>query len=450
MKNPKFLEDTNWEKVFHFVFLIYVIEKFILAVLTIKSGTSIYDLGFSFGGYIESLSTGNGFSYMHKGLEIYSSRMPLIPLITSFFGFISEDQLVVALIKNFFCSAIFYALIISLRKTIESDILKLFSYLLILLSISVIPVKHICQITYEEGYVIELLVIWFIIIYAFAGKAIKPEYTEKNVSILILLGSIIFLFKSSMILIFLLSWIPLIACIIQKKVRKTRLVFLAAAVIISCGSIFSWSMHNYSQSGKFSIMTSHDGSNLYRASNSLSMKLYPYHNLDYIMGGPSQIFVPHLGEVQIPDLPNIQDFENEWQWNNYYKDLSKKWIFENPTLAFKFFRMRTFNYFFSLKKTPHFDSNIHVQGHRTKQETIQHILTIFWLTLGRLFMIGLIYYLLIATKKKNYILVLTVLVALGAYSAPYLIGFNYERHITVFLVLVLSSSLFLKSKLKGH
>jgi hypothetical protein len=122
-------------------------------------------------------------------------------------------------------------------------------------------------------------------------------------------------------------------------------------------------------------------------------------------------------------------FNNEWEWNDYFRRLSYSWIESNPYVAFDFMLKKIYNFFFSLYVNP-FETGLNYLYAKFIH---------FWLIFGRLMQMELAVMMAALWRRKggySKALVSGVAVVNLAYAAPYLVCFNYERHITAYLALV--------------
>ena len=110
--------------------------------------------------------------------------------------------------------------------------------------------------------------------------------------------------------------------------------------------------------------------------------------------------------------------------------------------------MKTKNFFFSLQKTP---SN---EGDTAPSATassgllgkVEDLSVRIWLLEGRLIELVFVSFILWRSLRGDRVDRLQSLLAvalLGSYALPYLVGFNYERHITPFLAMVFACGAYL-------
>lgn len=408
----------------------------------------IYELHFGFGEYIRNIVAGNGFVSCSYEVCAHSTRMPFMPIFYSWIAKLNDSQIAIALIKNLILSlfslsaiAFFYTVYenISKKNTLAWGV----AYLLIIVSPPVI--KHSSMIKYEEGLLIELLLVWsfgFIVILKLLSLKEYSLKTATIVSIVMITITIVYLTKSSTILLYLITFILSVFYLTKSK---SMIVFVSLSMSVLMLSL--WGIHNYTNSGKISIMSSHDGENLFRGNSSMGRLIYPYILLDRLVDSPS-FYLGNDTHINV-NLPHksVNDFNNEWEWNDYYKSKSIRWIKSNPKEFLQYTASKVYNFFIAIKKSPHSSSN------NIKDKSQNHIKNLsfsIWLFLGRVFFITtLIICLRLLFRGLLYdrLIAIYFLVTIICYSTPFIVGFNYERHITPFIVLVMISFPFLVDQL---
>ncbi len=409
----------------------------------------IFNLSNVFGGYIKSLYLDQEFKSciednqftIFKGDLVscsYSTRMPVLPYLYFLFTFFSTEYFTIAILKNILLSLIFLLLLRIFYKKfilINQKTFYVINFLLLFIFISPSIIKHSSNISYEEGIILELLMLWslfFLICVYFISKnlVLKNEYTP---IVVITLSTVIYFTKASMLLCLILS-IILSLFWLQKKQNYKIII----TILISCSLVLSWGYRNLKTSNSYNIGSSINWVLGYYGLNNTALKIYPEIALDQIFFAES--FKLKNNEI-ITNNDNVGvTFENEWIKNEYYKDKSLKWINENPTKFIKLSLKKFYNFFIYLKKTPYSvgpDVNLEYD-----KNSFQQFVVFIWLLFGRLS--TLILMLMIYKKWKNEKFLCSFIILMScAYAAPYLIGFNYERHITPFIVMTIFSNFML-------
>jgi hypothetical protein len=414
------------------VLVIFLFEKIVASFFLNTPEQNIFQLGFGFGPYIQSLHDTGELKSCHGDKCIYSSKMPVLPLFYAGLSAISTQALTIAIIKNTVISIItFLAITALLKKRMEIGFFNPLIWIILLLipTISPILVKHAAAIQYEEGVLVELVLLWTLSFLL----SVLLDNTEKHLDhplklFCLILGCLLFLIKESMLFFFIAS---ICLAFFSGSKDTTRVMLLCAVLVVG------WGVRNWITTDRFSVMSSWNGENMYRGANSVAYKIYPKTNLDRLFDSTQLI----LGDgTALPNQPMPTWFnplfKNEWEWNDHYKTLAYDWIFTHPTEMIRLTLTKTYNLFISLDKSPATASN---DARQVKMGQLERIITTSWLTLGRLaeiVMMGLIYYLLKLKDGKARKIVIAVVVCNLCYAAPCIIGFNYERHIAVYFVIV--------------
>lgn len=451
-KINQILDDSKfWKKILIGLSILFFLEKELLTFIYFPRGVPLSQLSFGFGGYISTImSRGEYFSCI-ENICNSSSRMPIIPLFLSALGLIVDDQLIVAMFKNFIFSIFLYFSLVALIKNAKRtrfQIIKTSICILIVMVLSLPVIKHFSMITYEEGFIGELLVIYtisYLAVICSISDLPSAEEIHWYATVNLLLATVIYLTKSSMILILILSILIGIYIIIAPGASIQYKFKTYCAIFISLFSIFLWVQHNKNYTGQSILSTTYDGENLYRGWNSFSLKIYPEISLDRMFD--SNLIVDRSGvKYEVPQIPSRNDFANEVQWNTYYKQISILWIQKNPIQSTILFFTKINNFFLSIVKTP-FTSTADAQSIKLKShESYENSLFTLWLLFGRSMQFLLLKqcYEIYRKNTGNVSIVYGVFLLLAAYSIPYIIGFNYERHITPFLILVICCYVFIK------
>ena len=176
------------------IILLFLILKLIASFIYYFSyEPNIFNLSNIFGGYIESLSTDNEFKScnldnhytIYSGENIscaYAMRMPIIPYLYYIFTLFSKKYLFIAIIKNIFLSLIFLILFYFFYKKIKlihKRIFYIFNFFLLFIFVSPVLIKHSSNISYEEGIILELIIIWTLFFFIKLFLYFKKFYKKK-------------------------------------------------------------------------------------------------------------------------------------------------------------------------------------------------------------------------------------------------------------------------------
>ena len=331
-------------------------------------------------------------------------------------------------------------------STIYSINNNIWSFIIITIFISPSVLKHSSSIDYEEGILIDLLVIYSLSFYIFLYSVVKSKRINQVLtSIIIMMLSITLCYLTKASIIFLYAG-SLLLC--SAYLIYDRRIFIALCLCTSCLlPLLFWGGHNLKSGNVISVMTSWDGENLFKGNSSQGLALYPNYSLDRIFD-PNSTRNIFNGEMITGDFLRRKDFNNEWESNDYYKNKSYSWIVHNPGDFFRFTGLKIYNFFFSIQKSPRTYS---YQLGDYNAFSFENIAIMVWLILGRIatllsLVLGYLSY------RKNSRLGTVYFIAfifIGIlYSTPYIIGFNYERHITPFICITLISLGFIYAEYK--
>lgn len=364
--------------------------------------------------------------------------MPGLPFYIFLLSFISKSQLIISIIKNVLQSFILFYFLKKLINESQKHRKMVNMFFLILCFFPNI-IKHMSQISYEEGFIYEYLIILFFYLFTLQKKNI-----QHSLLIILFFSFVVFLFKSSMIIFFLTT--ILFVCYISVKLNVKIFRNLNTYLIISLMIIILgiWLNHNVQHRDKFTLMTSWEGANFFRGANEEGYRIYPEYNLDLIMSGPHNIKLKNNKIVKIPYNKRRDEFKNEDLWSDYYKEKGVLWIKNNPLKFLDYTKNKIYNFFVSTDFSPSNNSIIN------DISTFRNIFLVYskvWLIIGRLMCLFFIFF-IVKFYKRNIDIILFTIGLLGSYSLPYIVGFNYERHITGFLILILISLIYFSNTSK--
>jgi hypothetical protein len=220
--------------------------------------------------------------------------------------------------------------------------------------------------------------------------------------------------------------------------------FLALLLLLS-----AWGAHNITDSGRLSIMTSWDGENIFRGNSDAGLSIYPYVSLDAIFSGSAIVNKEGIVVVAAKHYPRAHDFGSEWEWSDYYKALAKDWVVSNPEDEVRYVAKKIYNYYLSIEKSP---CSISPDARGCDLLTFERVVTSAWLFIGRVVQILFVLLLWVSFRIPGVMRTISGVSILASisYSAPFIIGFNYERHITVHIVLISVCVVTMSSLLIDH
>ena len=408
---------------------LFLLLKLFLNSRQIPANFPVSSIPYQFGAYASSLLDHGDYADCTSVPCIRASRMPVLPWVLAALGRLSRSARTVAFLKNILVSVLTAAVLLWFVDIHARLFPGSGAAWLLLLPLALAPpfARHASSIFYEEGLLAEFLVSWSLLFMAGVVVWAKRDRAEGAPVVLacLLFATVIYLTKDSMLFVLLGSLA--LGALWTVRFREPRTL---AALVLSLAALLAWGVHNQVDSGRFSISTSFDGENLYRGFNQQSYEIYPYVNLDEVLRAPHQVDLVD-GKSYVIGIPEL-GFGNEWEWNDYYKRLAVSWVESDPPTAIDFTLKKISNFFFSLYLNP-FEGGLN----RTFADLIHA-----WLIFGRLMQLELAAMLAALWLRKNAwskALVAGVLVVNLAYAAPYLVCYNYERHINVYLALVATS-----------
>lgn len=421
--------------------LLFIVTAFWLISIVItwfgtSSSLTVDDMEFGFGPYVHALRTTGHYANCDGLPCAYVSRMPLLVWIATGLSFLTTSLRNASVIKDLLmalCSASALALI---WWTLPQDRARFWAWFVVgaLLCVSIPVVKHAGQLGYEEAYGVPLLLLLGLCATAAFEQGTRPAQGQSMMIGAIVIATLCYLLKESWLLIFLATLIGGVTWAV-KHGRRAVIVIAALALLAPIG----WGVFARSSSGKFSIVTSFSGENLYRGWSKDSAAIYPAMYLDRIMDA-GRVVLPGGETVPISKKPRRRDFADEWKWSAYYKGAAMAWIKEHPGDALRLGLKKAQNYFLSIRKTPFTYSNNAVTDHGSR---LQDLVVTMWLVCGRLvvavFAAGCLLLWFAAPRQRGAVTMAGVLAI--AYAGPMVAGFNFERHITAGLVLTLGSAL---------
>lgn len=430
------LSDEVARAILAFSFAVFLIGQFAAIFYFIPPHASIFDLGFGFGPYVQLLTQDGQFAQCIGATCAKASRMPLLPVLYRTIGFVSTDQRKVAVFKDILVSAglaIWFLRLLHIHRRLNRHAIQCWSAFGVLLSLSPAVVKHAAALSYEEGVLLGILLLWaysyLLLVFIYTKEGWDGRRRSLAIAT-IALATVAHLAKSSMVLILLLS----MAITLLVAVRR-RDVVVAGAVVLCVSLVAGWGIRNEIATGHFSIMSSWDGDHLFRGWNTDSENLYPDVNLDRIFD--SKIAYLASGEavnIQWTFLPEHP--HTEWGYDTYFRSLAWTWIRTHPSKAFRFLARKVYVFAATIRKTPYTYTN---DARGSLRPSPALYLTDAWLFIGRCLEVLLVVLMVILWRTRDassrYLFGAAV-AACSAYAAPYIIGFSYERHVTVFFVIV--------------
>jgi hypothetical protein len=413
--------------------ILFWLASCLSAIFFISPQQTVQQLMFGFGPYVAEMLRHGAYADCSNVNCDHSSRMPFVVLFVSFLSLASEHARIVAVLKTLTLGTITLAALRHLWIKAHSALPNLFLSLAgcgIVLLCSAPVIKHVGNVNYEEAFSLPFMFLLGISLPLSLSNAVPALFRKEMSYWSIAVGVILYLTKSSLLLIFIVT----LSCgIYSAFIQRSR--GLALAAIAALIAPLTWALHNQNWGGRFTIMTSWEGENLHRAWNGDTARAYPFVEIDRVFY-KGDIALPSGEVLHIESRRVRSDFADEWTWSDTNRDIAESWLRQHPRDALTLLFKKFVNYNLSLQKTP-----VLTRSEPGLVATLQDLLTTLWLAIARACSVALI--LLVASnarqRRDTWTAAASTLALLIAYAIPCLVGFNYERHITTGLVLALGS-----------
>jgi hypothetical protein len=294
--------------------------------------------------------------------------------------------------------------------------------------------KHLSQITYEEAYYIPWLLLIGIGVPLLLGTRTMSSAHFTSVALICLVcAACAYLIKSALLPVGAVTVAVVLGAALR---RRNRLVALAA--IVTAAAPLGWGLYLQEATGRFSVMSSYDGENFLRGWNPTANAVYPRVHLDRLTDS-KVIVTPDGNRYTLQPFPGREAYPSEWTWNDASRAAGVAWIKAHPDQAGTFLLRKAANYFLSIRSTPRQDTA--TPEPVGSIDRLQDVIETVWLVELRLFQLltlAVAGYLLVRSPRDRFT-VLVVAVLNAGFAAPFIIGFNYERHITAGAALMLGS-----------
>ena len=419
--------------------LIMVGLKVVAIYIYVPAAATLLDVGFGFAPYVQSLITNGHFAACDYSACDYARRMPGLPYFFFFSSFFTDNLRTAALIKAVTLTCLLWLSYKNVAGYFSAQpvmLRRILFALVAFLALSPNLVKHAAMVDYEEGYLVELLAAtatstMFLVASNFRISS-APRYAAP-----IIAASIAYLFKSSMVVI----WIVVPSLVVYLAFTATRRKLASGLIALALAAPGGWLLHNWTHGGKVTIMSSYDGENAFRGWNAHTLDLYPECTLDLLF---RPITTCGARIMQFPAEPRRSDFATEWAWNEHYAQHSVDWVINHPTDARQLLGLKLQTVFLSFRTVPYF--RVSDGPNDTARSTIEDTLSGIWLFLGRMLQVAwlaVIGVLMCRGDSQARRVAFTSLIIPLGYALPYVLGFGYERHFSLFIMLVTISLIFL-------
>ena len=398
------------------LWLVYIAAISVLAYSRRGAMATVFDFEYAFGDIVRSLYENNRYASFDGFLTAH--RMPFIPYFLLTLTLLNPNALFVYIAKNILMFSLSGVAFYWIAQHLRQEVRIWFWLLMILVFFSPPIIQYGTMPDVEEGYLIHLVA------FIFACLCFYDDFKlSGNKGMLLLLAfanAIIFLTKSSM----MISSCLLAGAFFLRSHKDTKVLgFFVGALVIAA---MLWGGMNLSHSGRFSLSSSLNGWNFYKGNNKYTATLYPPYNLD-LLDQKNGLLIEGIDEV----------VHSEWDLNQYGLDNGINFIITSPQEAAQLFVQKFYVFFVEIRRTPIWE------GEQQLGSLIDWISVPFMLVF-RLLFAGLVIRILryvflerdrISSENDAATLIGVIFVAfVGIYAVPYLIGFAYERHVSVLIM----------------
>jgi len=390
-----------------------------------RPGSTLFDLGFDFGPAIKSILATKSYTeclpphyYGSYGdFCMVASRMPIVPLFLVMMSFFSLSTLPALIVKNIVTFGLM-ALAVMRHSSFESMVSSKFQWravpsnpkaLLLLAFVFAaffVPYNAFINSTldFEEGYFMGPLLVAMAVLFDIGKR-------REHIILGLLLAVMIYVKASMWPIALILAVMAMIF-----SARNEPWLRRGAPLLILLAAYFAWGGFVYEKTGHFAYgatMSSGAGGQLYRGNNPYIIKLYPKYSVDY----PFQ-----SGMVKVD-----RKFKDEWEGNAYFSAKAKEFIADHPDEFVELALKKAYVVLFNVR------DNARAYTPDAKEKINPS------LVIDRLLLYGAILTCLVLTYRQKVWwgpFIVTVLAA-GAYCAPLVVGYAYNRHVIPFVLMVL-------------
>jgi hypothetical protein len=415
--------------------LIALVPKYWLIAHTLGAGDSgIFAAGFGgFGDYAHNLltdgtyrsCTASPFARCGPPSCDYATRMPVLPLVYAGLTLlVGVKSAAVAYAKCAFTALLAAAFLLALvRDGVRPSVLGL--VLLYGLYFGPQALKHAASIDYEEGLLIDLEICLAVgVAYALRPALARTDSKRTLMMIAaIVVATLMYFVKTTG----LLTVIVVLLLLLTTQLNRAAKVLAVACVALPFAL---WIAHNYAAAGEIRLSSSWNGENLYRGSSSEGLALYPQISLDRLFDS-SEATLDDGTRVPLGNLAHQYCFANEWAWNDFYAAQARAWATQHPIEAARFQMRKLWVALFELRHTPYRTQAV---GAATEYPPVMTAAMFVWMAFARAVFFALIVLLIVRIRAGAWRESLWVLCLLAASWAPYLLVFNYQRHLVPLLI----------------
>ena len=376
-------------------------------------GASLYTLNFGIGPLVQNLAVHGTYAssglFPDPAMTFMANRMPFVPLFLAGIAKVTPALWFGLVVKNLLFGGLLGVVLYRvIRRDRDWFTMAAVAFLLTMPQL----IKRYYDLQTEENYTTQMIAFLFAALIWLRESA----FTRKRVAGIALLNGLLCLTKSSMLPVAIVF-----SVLYGARTRRWR-VFSWFAVTLTA-MMLGWGVFTLGHSGRFRISTSWDGWNLYKGNNAATLSLYPRYNLDYL---------DHDGATR----PR-REFSNEWELDHYYRTRAFDFIASHPGEEAELVAVKLGQFFLAVLP------NVTVRG-TARVQGLEKLAGVAYMVVFRLaFLVALALALRQLLRAKGHRIrdrapetdvALAYLCVVLSYAAPYVIGFAYERHVTVMII----------------
>lgn len=355
-------------------------------------------------------STLAGFGRLAKALVLdgtygsgnaHAHRMPFIPYFLALAGLGSTNVLFAALVKNAAGCLLMSAAWVALLQNLSLSRLVLGGFTAAAFA-SPIVFRPAFRLSNEEAYLIPIL------LFLFVELLLQRRPSNGRTWFLAVLNASLYLIKSSLLPT------SLAFCLLFSWRSRSRRVALAFGAVLGL-ALVAWGVHCLVYTGRFAIGSSLDAMNGYKGNNEYAFDRYPTFHLDTLQ---------YEGLLD----PEVE-IHGEWERAAYYRQKLAEFVESEPQKVAILAARKAGVMFLGVRHVPY---EPELEGIKRTAARIGAVFMLaFRVAMWALLLSTVVLFFLRRGRTDHLQAVLWCYVVLVlCYSAPYVAGFAYERHVS--------------------
>lgn len=372
-------------------------ERFLAA----HPGATAYDLHFGFGPLVESLLERGTYAVEEGGNTLRAHRLPFVPCFLALLATISTSIHFLYLLKNLLLAGLILAVLPALGRLTGGSRLRTTLCLIAALALPY-NANKLAALEIEEAYLGQLFFAWFVL----TADSLRNERPASAWGIAGLLAAAA-MTKSSLLACTLVAGV---LAVFQFKHPRLRWLPVAGIVLALSG----WATFTGITTGRPAVledMSSWNGWAGYKGNNPHTAGYYPEIDLDMLDQEGSLLLSPPATD--------------EWEQHDRYLDLTWEFVAGHPGTFVKLMVRKAVVLFLDVRPNQRHTANIARHG-----ESGFSWLQVLTMGINRLLILGALGHAVFClVRGPRSPLAWTLVLFVGAYALPYVIGFAYYRHV---------------------